>query len=199
MGRMASKALTSSRFTHASADCRSEVHLLIVQRNELFARSLARYLSAHYSQILIVGTAADAEARLQNAPETTFHVVCGQTLGPGEPSGAACITHWRALFPAVARASRATGAEHPNEAAPGVDGVFRKPSDPRELLALLRLSALPALQPEPQLASIQKDIMTSNKTKAHDLKTLKERAAVAAASKAGQSAQPKVAQGFTVV
>jgi len=195
---MAHKALTTAHFSYASQDCRSEVQVLIVQRNELLARSLARYLGAHYVRALVVSTAAEAESVLRSTT-SLLHVVCGQVLGDGEPSGATCIGRWRAEFPHVTRAILATGSDEPIGSAAGVDGVFLKPSEPRDLMALLQAPALSTPRTDLQAAATHKDIMNANKTKAHDLKTLKERAAVAAASKAGQSAQPKVAQGFTVV
>jgi len=194
---MAHKALTTAHFSYASPDCRSELHVLIVQRNELLARSLARYLSAHYSRVVVASTAAEAETCLRSTT-ARLHVVCGQVLGDGEADGVSCLSRWRAEFPGVQRAILATGSDEPLGSTPGIDGVFHKPSEPRALLALLQIPALTATSTALPQAATHKDIMNANKTKAHDLKTLKERAAVAAASKASQTALPKAAQGFTL-
>jgi DNA-binding NarL/FixJ family response regulator len=189
-------------FTPARRDFRSEIHLLIVQRNELFARALARYLSAHYEKVLVATTATAAEGWLSTS-NARFHVVCGQTLGLGDPDGVSCLVRWRAEFPNLARAVLATGAEGLPAIPSAIDGVFRKPSHTAELLELLQVSSFTAHPTQkPLLAALNPDsnenIMKTSKTqtKAHDLKTLKDRTAVATRPGA---APVSTAQGFTVI
>jgi DNA-binding response OmpR family regulator len=189
-------------FTRAWPDFRSETQLLIVQRNELFARSLARYLSAHYSRVLVASTAAAAEELLRES-STRLHVVCGQVLGAGEPDGVSCLVRWRAEFPdVVVRAVIATGADTLPTMPTAVDGLFRTPNDPRELLELLQIPALIPTQ-QPHFATFNhdsvpnEDIMKTSKTqtKAHDIKTLKDKSAIVARPSATALS---TAQGFTV-
>jgi DNA-binding response OmpR family regulator len=179
-------------------DFKSEIHLLIVQRNQLLARSLARYLSAHYARVVVASTTGEAEARLQSGVGIRWHVICGQMFESG-PEGISCLSRWRAEFPAIARAILATGCDAVEPLPAGVDGSFHKPNDPRELLALLQVHNRSTTPTELHLASTNKDTMTSTKIKTHDLKTLKDRTSTTAASKATPASMPKVAQGFTMV
>jgi DNA-binding NarL/FixJ family response regulator len=195
--------MAHTAFSHAWPDFRTEVHLLIIQRNELFARSLARYLGAHYAMVHVVGTAAAAELVLR-APGVRFHVVCGHALGPGDPDGVSCIVRWRNEFPGVLRAVLATGAEGVEDLPTAVDALFRKPSNPEVLLELLQISTLvqtPTQQPQvaanKQQSVSNEDLMktTNTKTKAHDLKTLKDKTSIVARPSATAIS---TAQGFTV-
>jgi len=189
-------------FSHARSDFRSELQLLIIQRNELFARSLSRYLGAHYAQVHVVRDAAAAEQILQSGGR--FQLVCGQALGATDPDGVTCITRWREQFPGILRAVLATGAEGLQEVPAAIDAVFHKPSEPQKLLDLLQISTLtPNPTRQPQKAALTQesvsteDLMktTKSKTKAHDLKTLKDKNAIVARPSA---TAVSTAQGFTV-
>lgn len=189
-------------FTPARLDFRSETQLLIVQRNELFARALARYLSAQYVRVLVANTAADAEALVRTA-SGRMHVVCGYALGPGEPDGISCLARWRTEFPSVvSRAVLATGADELPPLPAAIDGVFRKANEPWELLDLLQVSTLTPTQ-RPHLAAFNQDSVsnedimktTKTQTKAHDIKTLKDKSAIVARPSATALS---TAQGFSV-
>jgi|GEM_PF-4000307 len=194
--------MAHTAFSHAWSDFRSEVQLLIIQRNELFARSLARYLGAHYAKVHVVSTAAAAEQLLRTPGQ--FHLLCGHALGPSDPDGVSCIVRWKSEFPGVLRAVLATGAEGLADLPAAVDALFMKPSEPRVLLELLQVSNLihtptrePHLAANKQQSVSNEDLMktTNTKTKAHDLKTLKDKAAIVARPSA---TAVSTAQGFTV-
>ena len=128
--------MTHTAFNRATMDFRTEVHLLIIQRSELLARSFARYLRPHYAQVHLASSAVEARAFL-SAAQTPLHVVCGQRLGPADADGMTCIQRWRLEFPLIARAVLATGSEHVPDGVPGVDAVFRTPGEPQVLETLL--------------------------------------------------------------
>jgi len=194
--------MAGAAFNRAAADFRSEVHLLIIQRNELLARSFARYLRPYYAEVHVAATAADADLVLPTL-RTNVHVVCGQRLGADEVDGVGCIQRWRQQYPAIVRAVLASSAEIVRDEVPSGDDGFRTPSEPRALEGLL-LSTPTGLRDELwQLSQFEspttltEDSMktTKTQTKAHDLKTLKEKSTIAPRPSAGTLS---TAQGFSV-
>jgi DNA-binding NarL/FixJ family response regulator len=194
--------MAHTAFNRAAKDFRTEVHLLIIQRNELLARSFARYLRPYYAHVHVTSTARDAEDLLRTV-QAPVHVVCGLRLAPIEADGARCIERWRREFPAIVRAVLATGADDVPSEVPGVDAVFHTPSEPRALEDLLRGSPRSSLSDESKISQFgQQQILTEdsmkttkNQTKAHDLKTLKEKSTIAPRPTAGTLS---TAQGFSV-
>lgn len=170
---------------------RSE-QILIVSGNAFLRRSLERFLGVAYRSALAVASAAEAERALAASPGVIWHVLASEDLGPDE-SGIECLTLWRRDYAGVTRAVLLTDAVHP--AALHLDGIFVQPGEPQELLHLLDSQAGAQLLTTPTLSTETEITMKNTSPKLHDLKTLKDRAAVKAPA---QSATPALstAQGF---
>jgi DNA-binding NarL/FixJ family response regulator len=115
--------------------------LLIVQRNQLTARSLGRYLGRYFGAVSVVCSRSEAEALFHDGSLFT-HLVCGDDFGTHELRGCELIVKWRNLHPEIACAVLATGADiragsHGVGSAGGVDAIFKKPDEPGRLLSLL--------------------------------------------------------------
>ena len=111
--------------------------LLIVQRNAAAARSMARYLQRHFDSVQVLETWTEVEAALLDRRFPPTHLISGQDLGEGSPTGASLIPRWRQLCPALECVVLATGVVELPAELPGVDAVFHKPAQPAELLSLL--------------------------------------------------------------
>lgn len=193
MGRQNSSRQSS---TSAWSDCKFATPILVVQRNDLLGRSLARYLSAHYSSVHVAKSPSEAERHLRAQPTASWHIVCGHSFAAGELDGIQALRAWRSRFPTISRAILATGADLDRPCPPEVDGVFQKPSDPHTLLQLLSFHH----HENPPFAIEQnsENPMKNPTPKLHDLKTLKERVSAQAATKPN-TAQVSTARGFTAV
>lgn len=110
--------------------------VLVLQTNPLTLSSLRRCLSRHFEAVHVARSPEDAERALALGANPT-HVVCGHDLGENKPNGSTLIARWRRQYASIERAILATGAEVEARAGGPVDAVFRKPSSPKELLALL--------------------------------------------------------------
>jgi DNA-binding NarL/FixJ family response regulator len=111
--------------------------LLIVQRNELAARSLARHLSEEFDAVTFAHSPEEAEAVLSDPARSPTHVVCGLNFGSGAPSGSELIPRWREAYPTLACVVLATGQGDLPEALDGIDGIYLKPSSPTLLARML--------------------------------------------------------------
>jgi hypothetical protein len=116
--------------------------LMIVQTHQLAASSLGRYLGQYFDVVRVARSRGEAEKLFREGSPFT-HLVCGDDLGAHEPRGCELIVSWRRLYPGIARAVLATGAEphwhrsSTGNVTPGVDAVFKKPDEPGRLLNLL--------------------------------------------------------------
>jgi CheY-like chemotaxis protein len=120
-------------------DSRLPHALLIVQRNQLAARSLRRYLGPYFHDVSVASSREDAERLLQENAQFT-HLLCGDDLGTSEPRGCELIAAWRRAHPEICRAVLATATEMKKETPSGVDAVFEKPAEPSQLLELLGIT-----------------------------------------------------------
>lgn len=190
--RTAHESFTGTRGSFTCA-----THLLIVQRNQLLARSLSRYLSDHYERVYTVATPEDGEVALADGHAHLWHLVCGQDFGD-LIDGVSCISRLRRGHPGIVRAVLATACDALPPLPASVDGVFHKPSHPAELLALLHgPSRFPLPTSLPHAATFE-EIMKTTTPKTHDLKTLKERTAIMSTSKPTTTTVASTSQGFTV-
>ena len=111
--------------------------LLIVQRNAFAARSMQRYLAAHFDSVQLAETGDQVEALLRDGSYSPTHLICGEDLGPYSECGSRLIPQWRQLCPSLTCVVLATGALELPEQLPGVDVVLQKPSEAGRILALL--------------------------------------------------------------
>jgi DNA-binding response OmpR family regulator len=190
--RAAHQSFTGTRTSFTCA-----THLLIVQRNPLLARSLSRYLSDHYEHVCSVTAPEDAEVALADGRAHRWHLVCGQDFD-GLIDGISCISRLRLGYPGIVRAVLATACDALPPLPSSIDGVFHKPNHPAELLALLHGPSRLPLPTSLQHAATFEEIMKTTIPKTHDLKTLKERAALISTSKSTTTTVASTAQGFTV-
>lgn len=111
--------------------------LLIVQRNAFAARSMQRYLAAHFDSVQLAEAGEQVAALLSDGSYSPTHLICGEDLGPYSECGSSLIPHWRALCPSLVCVVLATGALDLPRDLPGVDAVLQKPSEASRILALL--------------------------------------------------------------
>jgi DNA-binding response OmpR family regulator len=110
---------------------------LVVDRNELTARSLARYLSDEFDAVEVADGHERAQAVFDDATRAPTHLVCGQNFGPNQTCGIEMVRKWREQTPSLERVVLATDpAQVPNDLN-GVDWLCLKPLDPERLVALL--------------------------------------------------------------
>jgi len=186
----------------ASSNCerpgfKVETPILVVQRNAFLARSLGRYLAAHYATVHVTASPSEAERYLAAEPNAPWRLVCGQAFGADEPDGISAIAAWRARYPGIFRAILATGAGISGPCPVGVDGLFEKPGAPADLLELLSLDCN-TKNPIVPLERNHEYPMKNTTPKLHDLKTLKERVSAQTNTKSS-TAQVSTARGFTSI
>ena len=109
--------------------------LLIVQREPVSARALARFMRPYFSHVDIAASPSEADAIL-DAGGTETDVVCGERFGPEEQRGTRWLADLRARRSAIRRVVLTT-SEVVDPRRPGVDAVFPKPFDPVELATYL--------------------------------------------------------------
>jgi ActR/RegA family two-component response regulator len=112
--------------------------LLIVDDIPEVARALRRFLRKDFDAVHVAHTVEEAEGYL-GAPESPpTHLVCDQYLGKGKALGADLIPVWRERYSHLRVAVLFTGSEVDRLVVrPGIDKIFGKPIDVRELLRFL--------------------------------------------------------------
>ena len=109
-----------------------ETRLIVVQRNELAGRALARCLASLFVETRVTTCPREAETLLfaEGAPPTAL--VCGQRFADDDPPGVDWVARWRCSASSLRRAVLVT-AEPPTERPSGLDAIFDKPVVPASL------------------------------------------------------------------
>ena len=111
--------------------------LLIVDDEIEICRLLERSLARDFDQVHTAGSAADANAILEQHAVT--HVVCDLYLGRGEPLGDELIRTWKQSWRTIQYAALFTGSTYEKDHTyERVDHIFMKPRGFDDLIALLR-------------------------------------------------------------
>lgn len=98
---------------------------------------MARHLCGHFQHVELAHSAEEAETVLADPARSPTHLVCGQNLGPGAPTGSELIPRWRLAYPNIQCVVVATAQTDMPDHIDGVDALVFKPSSPSSLLALL--------------------------------------------------------------
>jgi DNA-binding response OmpR family regulator len=172
--------------------------LLLVQKNGPAGRALKRFLTPYYGEVVLAQSPDAARALIEASGADSLHLVCGEDFGPQSPRGHQLIADLRRQYPQIERAILATGAESLPDRLGAIDAIFFKPSPPSELLHLLGVRARSANQPNPsaQHSSLE-NTMKDQTTKAHSVRTLKDRLAQSPKQESAPG-QLRPAQGFAV-
>ncbi len=120
---------------------KTERVLLVIDDEEELCDFMQRALRKHFDAIHVAGGSVEALSLLDSQPIT--HVVCDLFLGEGEPLGHELVRGWRNRKPSIRYLALFTGSIldcRDIVAGPGfeVDGLFKKPSGLRDLLAILK-------------------------------------------------------------
>ncbi|MBI5534692.1 MAG: hypothetical protein HY898_18345 [Deltaproteobacteria bacterium] len=112
--------------------------LLIVDDIPEVARALKRFLTKSFDLVLVAHSAEEAERLLGDPGNPPTHLVCDHFLGKGKRLGAELIPEWRLRYAHLLVAVLLTGSEMAKlMSVAGIDKVFGKPLDPRELSQFL--------------------------------------------------------------
>jgi CheY-like chemotaxis protein len=112
--------------------------LLILDDTPEVARALRRFMSNDFDVVREASTPEEAERFLGDPESPTTHLICDHYLGKGVPLGADLIRRWRRSYPLLQVAVLHTGSDMEGlVAGDGIDKVFGKPLDARELLQFL--------------------------------------------------------------
>lgn len=112
--------------------------LLIVDDIPEVARALRRFLAKSFDLVLIAHSSEEAERMLGDELNPPGYLVCDHFLGKGKRLGADLIPEWRRKYAHLRVAVLLTGSEVARFIAiAGIDKVFGKPLDPRELTSFL--------------------------------------------------------------
>ena len=110
--------------------------LLIVDDREDVRLALERFLSLYFEQVHAAGTPGDAESALNEYRPTL--VLCDYWLGDEYPPATDLIPGWRERYPTIERVALMTGTKASALGrAQGVDAVFQKPLDLKQVTAFL--------------------------------------------------------------
>jgi DNA-binding response OmpR family regulator len=112
--------------------------LLIVDDIPEVARALRRFMTKSFDLVLVAHSAEEAESMLCDPDNPPTHLVCDHYLGKGMRVGADLIPQWRRTHAQLVAAVLLTGSEVENlTAIEGIDRIYGKPLDPRELACFL--------------------------------------------------------------
>ena len=119
------------------------VAILVVDDKDIVRRGVVRLLTLHFDTVLSAGTPAEAEAVLER--EQPPYLLCDYWLGHGHLPATSLIPAWRLAYPCLRRVALMTGTKASAlRGSEGVDGVFQKPLELREVIAFFVEASRPS-------------------------------------------------------
>jgi DNA-binding response OmpR family regulator len=111
--------------------------LLLVQRNELLLRAMARYFRLVFDEVYVASDPTVAQKYLSLSDQAPTDIICGFDFGNNLPAGSDLIVGWRQICPTLIRVMVVTGRDDVPDELAGVDAVFHKPVEPGVLCSHL--------------------------------------------------------------